>query len=221
MTINLKPVLQLATSHAKGTAILVAITIASAGFAGWLHEHDVRIRDSVRLTDSLAVLDTAVRHASARADSLDRARAATADTIMVVNTIVKHDSIRVATALPRLDSTLASLPDTLRTHADTANAIGALPIIRQQADSVSQACHAYETSCAEFRRVTAYQLMLDAASIRARDSVIAGLRAENRIIPKLDATKPPSKWSTVERWGERLAIACGAYALGAHHVCWR
>jgi hypothetical protein len=181
---NLKPILSLAAAHQKATLILVAVTLASGGYAAWLHEHDARICEQATMQQALAHADSAIQ----RATAVQR----------VADTLVVHDSIRVTRTTHALDTLWASLPDTIRTRADTVRALTYLPVIRQQSDSVTRACRDAADSCAAFK-VAAYAL---------EDS----LRAKIDLQAKRARAAKPSRFS----WGITGGLATVRDGTGWH-----
>lgn len=157
---NLKPILSFVASRPKWQIVAVAASITLGALAGAIHEHDARIAAQATLTYRLAA---AV------------ARTAHTDTIrLAADTVVRHDSVRVTREIHLTDTLWATIPDTLRTHADTVRVLDALPTIRQQSDSVTRACRDFVTSCAAYRT--------------AAESTMAALRDQIALATQLTRT---------------------------------
>jgi len=138
---NLKPLIQLASAHSKAVTILAFVTVASGGYAAWLHEHDARVAEQATMQQALAHADSVLHGAQVAQRAAD--------------TVVTHDSIRVTRTVHALDTLWASIPDTIRTKEDTVRVLTELPKIRQASSNVANACTDQTESCATFK-INAY-----------------------------------------------------------------
>lgn len=192
---NLKPLVSLVAAHGKATAILLAVTVASAGFVGWLHEHDQRVADAALAQGKIAAANTAL--ARAKADSAAAAKALTialagqqhAESLLAVSTA------HVRTALPQLAQTVAQLPAAPATRADTNSIFAALPQIRQQSAATIAACTDLVQSCQAYRDSTRKLLIANDLAIAARDSTINAMIARDRAVAQLTHAERASRWS--------------------------
>lgn len=191
---NLKPLAQIAAAHSKAVTVLALMFVASSGYAAWLHEHDARVRAGTLATERIAEQDTIIARLKGRSDSLDVLRTAQSVALAKTDTIYVHDSSRTAQALPALARAVASLPDTLRTAKDTASAIAALPVIRQQSAATIAACTDLVQSCADYRLKAAALFRSDSLALQSRDSTIAAMIARDKAMSQLTAAEKVSRW---------------------------
>lgn len=170
--------------------------LSSLSFCG-LWQHEVRGRQK-------AAIEQGVRDSLARIDARRWQREAEIARAATGVAIAKADdrAVTVIRRVARIDTLWRSIPDTLRTAADTVKALDALPEVRRATDSLIVELQAEREARLEERAVTRDEL-------RKKDARIFQL--EEMKVPA------PAKVSTrakVERLLINLAVAAVAYEIG-------
>jgi hypothetical protein len=159
---------------------------------GWLHEHDQHVLETAALTAKLKA-----------AESRD---VTWTKQLALVDTVVRHDSVRVTRTTARVDTLWRQVPETLVTRADTVKALNALPELRLRTDSAIAACSEYQSAFYRYRT--------------ACDSLQGAKNEEIAILKKQLGLAEPGKYHSVLTGGKFVGTACFLVSLWRHKRCW-